>query len=431
MRILFRLLDSGGGGVTSWIKLLEAYCQRFPHDRLTIMCVPQSSLRELGRFENCEIRTTPSRVPRELYRLYWALSGVAALVRKEPLDVMLCVSLGAYRQTRVPQVLFMNDAYQVYPAGLAKLHPRSSLFVAVLRFCFRLSLRSSRAVVTQTPFMAACVRQVRGCPETVAVVPKAVVSEGDYGKPLAEAIAANIGRLNGAVKLLYVATKIPHKNHRTLAGMMEILRKEEWPVRLIVTLEPGEWKALTGTVGQDLVASGHVLTIGWVPKDQLEGLYRACDLCVMPSLIESLSSAHIEAMHWGRPQVAADLPYARDLCEDAALYADPYDVAEWAQQVQRIVFDPGLRAKLVAAGARRVQCFPRSWTEMCERLRLVLAQAAGIGAASIEDQPASSLDDQEFSSCVEHHAARWHATKPSSISSGAPRPATDSRSRPS
>ena len=95
----------------------------------------------------------------------------------------------------------------------------------------------------------------------------------------------------------------------------------------------------------------------------------------MPSLLESLSSAHIEAMYWKRPQIVADLPYAHDLCGDSALYAPPHDSSAWLSQVERLLADAPLREELVTRGVERLSAFPESWEVMADGIRAVLATA--------------------------------------------------------
>lgn len=381
MRILFRHLDPGqAGSVTSIMKLLEAYCARFPGDEVTVLCVRTSPLRELARLPNCRVEPVSGWVPRETHLL---LGDLAVWRRREAFDVFWAVNLGCYLRPALPQVLTVNNAYQVSPFSVAALHPRSRLRVAVLRSVFRRALRVSRAAVVQTERMRDLLRQIPGCPERVVVLPKAVAGERQ-GPPVAlpEEAAAQLARADGVLKLLYVATAMPHKNHAVLAGMMDALRKSGRRVALAVTLSTEQWRAVAGPLAQGLVESGHVLPLGWVPKDALGELYARCDVCVMPSLLESLSSAHIEAMHWRRPQIVADLAYAHDTCGDAALYADPHAPAAWAAAVERLADEPALRESLVARGVQQLAPYPKTWTEMAERVRAVLTEVSGSVASA-------------------------------------------------
>jgi len=216
------------------------------------------------------------------------------------------MNMGTYVKTAVPQVLSIHNAYQVYPWEFARLHPGTRLRVAAMRWFFRRSLACADGVIVQTEMMREYVEAIPGCPSRVSVLPKAVISSAeDAGEPLAPQLEKAL-RSTGGVTMLYVATRMPHKNHRLLAHMMEICRSRGIPVRLVVTLDAGEWAAAGGVGAESLVRSGHVIPAGWVPKDQLRALYARVDFCVMPSLLESLSSAHLEAIEWGRSQIAAD-----------------------------------------------------------------------------------------------------------------------------
>ncbi len=94
----------------------------------------------------------------------------------------------------------------------------------------------------------------------------------------------------------------------------------------------------------------------------------------MPSVLESLSSAHPEAMEWDRPQIAADLPYARDICGDGAVYASAEDSADWAAKMESFVTDRALRERMAVQGTARMQYFPRTWGDVSRRVRGVLAE---------------------------------------------------------
>jgi glycosyltransferase involved in cell wall biosynthesis len=176
---------------------------------------------------------------------------------------------------------------------------------------------------------------------------------------------------------LYVATGEPHKNHKTLLLAMELLRRSGARVRLALSLSEHELLRLGGSSARDLIRSGYVLPLGWVPKEHLRALYDACGACVMPSVLESLSSAHLEAMHWGKPQVCADLPYARDLCGEAASYAAAEDPSQWAAKMQTIVQDEPLRVGLIKAGYERMKDYPATWKEVAQRIRAFLAEVVG------------------------------------------------------
>jgi glycosyltransferase involved in cell wall biosynthesis len=397
MKILFRHLDPGvSGGVSSICKLLEAYCGRFPGDRLTVMCTRESPMASLRRIENAAVEFVPSGPAREIHRLVWTAHGIRRQLARASYDLVWCLNVGACVKTAVPQVLSIQNAFQVYPWSLARHHPGSRPWVAALRWFFRKSLRCADAAIVQTRLMREYVKAIEGCPLRVAVLPKAVISSpDDAGQPLSPEVENAIRGASGAATALYVATNAPHKNHRLLAALMEICRSRGISARLVLTLDAEQWSGAGGPGAASLVRSGHVIPAGWVPKDQLRRLYTSVDLCVMPSLLESLSSAHLEAMQWRRPQIVADLPYARDLCGDAALYADPHDALQWVAKLELLGGDAALRDRLVGRGVERLKDFPATWNEMAGRLRSVLADV--VNDSRDGNTAACAAEETEFS----------------------------------
>ena len=280
--------------------------------------------------------------------------------------------MGLYFPGGPRQIMTLNNAHQVYPEDPAVPHPSSRLRVWMMRALFRRSLRLSAAVIVQTNLMSSLVRTISGCPELVAVVPKAVVDAGsDTHADPSPRIAGLLAQAADAAKLVYVATDFSHKNHKVLASIMNEFRRRGVPITLVLTISAKQWVKLAGSEAASLVESGHVIPLGWVNKDELQGLYQACDVSIMPSLIESLSSTHIEAMQWQCPQVTSDLPYAHDLCHEAALYAAPHDPAAWCSQIERLLHDRALRQQLILCGTERVKNFPPNWTAMAEAIRSV------------------------------------------------------------
>jgi glycosyltransferase involved in cell wall biosynthesis len=219
------------------------------------------------------------------------------------------------------------------------------------------------------------------------VIPKAVESLDDLAPaPLPERITRRFasGLGNDTFTFLYVSTGEPHKNHKTLVSAMDLLRSSGLKVRAALTLTEDALVRMGGSSAASLVQDGYILPLGWVPKEHLRCLYDACHACAMPSVLETLSSAHLEAMAWGKPQVCADLPYARDLCGDAALYAAAEDPAQWAAQMQTMLHDEPLRSRLVTAACERMQAYPPSWQEVARKVRAFLAEVVAATRKSCE-----------------------------------------------
>jgi glycosyltransferase involved in cell wall biosynthesis len=98
---------------------------------------------------------------------------------------------------------------------------------------------------------------------------------------------------------------------------------------------------------------------GWVDDTTLDGLYRACDCFVLPSLAEGFGLPLVEAMSRGAPVACSDRSSLPEIAGGAALMFDPFDPGAIADAVTRVLADEALRERLVAAGRERARAF--SW----------------------------------------------------------------------
>ena len=108
---------------------------------------------------------------------------------------------------------------------------------------------------------------------------------------------------------------------------------------------------------------------GYLDMPALADLYRGAACLVLPSRYEGFGLPVLEAMACGTPVVAAPEPALREVAGDAALYAEP---GELADALRRAVSD---RDRLVAAGLERAKAF--SWPETARRTLEVYRDALG------------------------------------------------------
>jgi glycosyltransferase involved in cell wall biosynthesis len=370
-------LADGGGALPNYQVLLRAMATQYPDDRYYIVCLRSTGFAPLAELGNVTVREVGEGWHKELTRLRLGLTGLGRIAQEHRVDVIWCINVGPYRRTGIPQVLSVPNSFQVYPWAMRRYHPDNFLHLAALRWFFRRALRSCDGVHVQTGMMKGYLGRIKGAPARVAVIPKAVESLDDLAPaPLPDTAACMLrsGLGRNAFTFLYVATGEPHKNHKTLLSAMQFLRLSGARIRVALTLTESELVGIGGLAARDLIQNGYVVPLGWVAKEHLRALYDACSACVMPSVLESLSSAHLEAMHWGKPQVCADLPYARDLCTEAALYTAAEDPAAWAANMQALARDAALQSRLVKAGCERMKEYPATWKEVAQKIRAFLAE---------------------------------------------------------
>ncbi|MCD6733541.1 MAG: glycosyltransferase [Burkholderiaceae bacterium] len=167
-------------------------------------------------------------------------------------------------------------------------------------------------------------------------------------------VAAEVGALRaGGVEVFgYIGQLISRKRIDTLIRAFASLPGEHRRLYLIGDgPERAELEALAESLGQ----AGRIRFTGF-RDDRLEFL-RGFDLFVLPSSLEGIPRCVMEAMAAGIPVVASDIEGTRTLVKDGetGLLFEVGDHAGLAAQIERLMGDPALRARLAAAARALVQ----------------------------------------------------------------------------
>ena len=382
MRILFYYYLGAGGALSNIQLLLTTIARNYPDDQVDILTLESCALAQLREPANITVLPiSPAGRPKEFVRLEYGFGRLDAIARERKADVIWAINTGAYRTPSVPQVLGVHNSYMVYPWSMVRYHTGSHLNMACLRLFFNLTLAASQGSMVQTGLMGEYIRKLHRAPAQIEVIPKSVERPIDVSPaPLPPDMQAQFHTDTGSdtFTFLYVATGPLHKNHITVFKALDLLRAQQQPIRLAVSLSSEEVLGFDRELGERLLRSRYLLPLGWVAKQYLRALYDACDACVMPSVLESLSSSHLEAMQWEKAQISADLPYAHDLCGDASLYAAAEDPQDWAAKMLLLRRDAGMRQQLIRAGQQRMTLFPATWADAAARVRAFLAHIAGM-----------------------------------------------------
>ncbi len=100
-----------------------------------------------------------------------------------------------------------------------------------------------------------------------------------------------------------------------------------------------------------------VCLLGHVPSDDLRYLYRGAYCFVFPSLYEGFGLPPIEAMSFGCPVITSNVASLPEVCGDAALYIDPYDINDMSKKIEELLGNQKLRTELMERGKKRAKKF--------------------------------------------------------------------------
>lgn len=155
--------------------------------------------------------------------------------------------------------------------------------------------------------------------------------------------------------LFYPASFWPHKNHAGLLEAMAILRQRGTRIRLVLC---GADKGNRGFV-EDRIRSldlgGRVRIVDFLPRPDVNALYRAALALVFPTFIGPDNLPPLEAFALGCPVLASSVEGAAEQMGDAALFFNPAEPATLADRVQELLAGEALRRELVGRGRVRAQ----------------------------------------------------------------------------
>jgi glycosyltransferase involved in cell wall biosynthesis len=117
------------------------------------------------------------------------------------------------------------------------------------------------------------------------------------------------------------------------------------------------------------------------PVDDFTALsryYKTAACFLFPSLYESSGLPPLEAMAFGCPVIASDIPALRERCGDAAIYCIPCDIDSISTAIVQLMQDERLRSRLSLIGQKRAAGY--TWSA-CAHETLSLIRQLSIGTA--------------------------------------------------
>ena len=178
-------------------------------------------------------------------------------------------------------------------------------------------------------------------------------------------------------RLLAVSDIYLQKNLETAILAVSLLKRANPEVSLEIAgrpLDPDYFDRLRRMV-EELGIGDRVAFLGGRSPAEVADLYRAADVFVFPSLVETFGNPVLEAMASGLPVVCSDAAAMPEVAGDAALYARPGDAADMAEKITRLLDDPALWASHARRGVARAAGF--TWMRTATATARVLRDAAG------------------------------------------------------
>jgi glycosyltransferase involved in cell wall biosynthesis len=194
----------------------------------------------------------------------------------------------------------------------------------------------------------------RARPESIEVVyPALPLPEPEAPEEFQRARLTGLGLRPGGY-MLCVGNIEPRKN---IARLLEAVSRLDADIPLVL-VGPKAWLWEDSLrLMPELRRRRRALHLGYLPRQDLEILYRHARFLVFPSLYEGFGLPALEAMALGCPVMAANASSLPEVCGPAALYVNPQSVEEIVEKMRGLLEDDGLRLRLKEAGLERAALF--------------------------------------------------------------------------
>lgn len=148
--------------------------------------------------------------------------------------------------------------------------------------------------------------------------------------------------------LLVLSAFYPNKNLKIINEVITILRnKTDKKIIFYLTLKDKDFEA-------HFSKSEYIKNIGPQKVEDCPRLYEESYALFLPTLLETFSANYPEAMIMRKPIITSNLDFAKYVCSDAALYIDPTDPENIADNISKLCEDRTLYNSLVEKGVKRV-----------------------------------------------------------------------------
>jgi glycosyltransferase involved in cell wall biosynthesis len=157
--------------------------------------------------------------------------------------------------------------------------------------------------------------------------------------------------------LLYVGTIDPRKDLGRLRAAYDLLPPDLADAALVITGRTARGAERLARELKRPGRRGHVLPLGYVPRETLPALYSGAAVFVYPSRYEGFGLPVLEAMACGAPVVVSSCDALRELVGDAGVVVSASGVEPLTQAIERLLRFEEERQALRRRGLERASHF--------------------------------------------------------------------------
>ncbi|KAA6343177.1 glycosyltransferase [termite gut metagenome] len=163
---------------------------------------------------------------------------------------------------------------------------------------------------------------------------------------------------------LFVGNVKPHKNlRRTIETYRLLLLNigyiKQKPYFIIAGKKDGfiTGDNITALIENDPLLQQYVKFTGWITDNELQELYSNALALIFPSYYEGFGFPPLEAMSYGTPSIVANAASISEVCGNAVLYFNPFDINDIYDKMKCVFNNLHIRKELIEKGRENIKRF--------------------------------------------------------------------------
>jgi len=291
------------------------------------------AVEELLIYKNSRLNIIFNAAPKKgfLQKYNFEKKEIPKIISEHQLNCYLSLSNTFLLNNSISQYVFIHQ-----PHALTKLKFNEinlSIFMKyniLLNLIYRFGLvKKVKGIIVQTNWMKEAIQQKYRYNGNIEVICPMITSDHSRMEPLNN-LVFNEGAQE--IKLVYPTSGDKYKNIKRLEEAIHQYNREYDKKVVLYLTQPGD-------------SSEYVKYIGQVPFESMYWLYRQMDALIFPSLTETLGLPLQEATENGLDVLAANLPYAKEICGLSATYFDPRSVQDIVEKIKCYAYKEGKQKK--------------------------------------------------------------------------------------
>lgn len=349
MNILVNASNIGQGGAAQVTHSVCETLNKFPYHNFTV--VLSSSVSKVKNIVNSykNVKVIEHSVSTSKFTKITGRENVLDnLIISENIDVVLSIFGPTWWVPKVTHLCGFALAHIVMPESpyFARMSIverfKSYINIAIMRFFYR---RCSKNYYTENPMISERLRRIFKYHNIYTVT--------NYYNQIYENPSkwkyVDLSGFKGK-SFVTLASLYPHKNLGITLDIAKYFKKvyPDFSFRFILSIRKEDFIPLPKEL------EDHFLFLGPLDIETCPSVYNQSDVVFQPTLLECFTASYPEAMIMDRPLVTTDLPFARGLCGEAALYYSPLSANDAAECLYRASIDSELKNKLVYEGRKQL-----------------------------------------------------------------------------